>query len=132
MTPLPDGSTIRTAAVLEGGGLNSDGLESGVPTGRTSVALVGADGESCRGRLNGKDVALVSSGGASNLFVGTYVPGATQKIWIRTWNACLSVEKVTLRVVFTFSQARERLPDSYVESARLATIPSNSCACAAS
>jgi hypothetical protein len=35
VTPLPDGSTIRTAAVLD----------SGVPTGRTSVALVGADGE---------------------------------------------------------------------------------------
>lgn len=50
VTPLPDGSTIRTAAVLEGGGMNSggmnsDGLEGAVPTGRTSVALVGADGE---------------------------------------------------------------------------------------
>lgn len=35
VTPLPDGSTIRTAAVLEGD----------VPTGRTSVALVAADGQ---------------------------------------------------------------------------------------
>jgi len=35
VTPLPDGSTIRTAAVLDG---------DGVPTGRTSVALVAADG----------------------------------------------------------------------------------------
>ncbi|MDW4574189.1 hypothetical protein R8Z57_15520 [Microbacterium sp. M3] len=35
VTPLPDGSTIRTAAVLDAGG---------VPTGRTSVALVDADG----------------------------------------------------------------------------------------
>jgi hypothetical protein len=35
VTPLPDGSTIRTAAVLDG---------DAVPTGRTSVALVGADG----------------------------------------------------------------------------------------
>lgn len=35
VTPLPDGSTIRTAAVLDG---------EGVPTGRTSVAVVGADG----------------------------------------------------------------------------------------
>jgi hypothetical protein len=35
VTPLPDGSTIRTAAVLE----------DDVPTGRTSVALVGPDGE---------------------------------------------------------------------------------------
>jgi hypothetical protein len=35
VTPLPDGSTIRTAAVLEGD----------VPTGRTSVSLVGGDGE---------------------------------------------------------------------------------------
>ncbi len=34
VTPLPDGSTIRTAAVVE----------DGVPTGRTSVALVGPDG----------------------------------------------------------------------------------------
>lgn len=34
VTPLPDGSTIRTAAVLE----------DGTPTGRTSVALVAADG----------------------------------------------------------------------------------------
>ena len=34
VTPLPDGSTVRTAAVLE----------DAVPTGRTSVALVGADG----------------------------------------------------------------------------------------
>lgn len=34
ITPLPDGSTIRTAAVLD----------DGVPTGRTSVALVAADG----------------------------------------------------------------------------------------
>lgn len=34
VTPLPDGSTIRTAAVLE----------DDVPTGRTSVALVDADG----------------------------------------------------------------------------------------
>jgi hypothetical protein len=35
VTPLPDGSTIRTAAVLDG---------DGMPTGRTSVARVGADG----------------------------------------------------------------------------------------
>ncbi|MCP2638243.1 hypothetical protein K0817_016945 [Microbacterium sp. HD4P20] len=35
VTPLPDGSTIRTAAVLEGE----------VPTGRTAVALVAADGQ---------------------------------------------------------------------------------------
>ena len=35
VTPLPDGSTIRTAAVLDA---------DGVPTGRTSVAHVGADG----------------------------------------------------------------------------------------
>jgi hypothetical protein len=35
VTPLPDGSTIRTAAVLDA---------DGVPTGRTSVARVGADG----------------------------------------------------------------------------------------
>jgi hypothetical protein len=35
VTPLPDGSTIRTAAVLGA---------DGVPTGRTSVAHVGADG----------------------------------------------------------------------------------------
>ncbi|MFE5408319.1 hypothetical protein [Microbacterium sp. NPDC056569] len=35
VTPLPDGSTIRTAAVLEA---------DGVPTGRTSVAHVDADG----------------------------------------------------------------------------------------
>lgn len=35
VTPLPDGSTIRTAAVLE----------DGAPTGRTSVSLVAADGE---------------------------------------------------------------------------------------
>ncbi|MFK4836379.1 hypothetical protein ACI3KY_11695 [Microbacterium sp. ZW T2_14] len=35
VTPLPDGSTIRTAAVLDG---------EGMPTGRTSVARVGADG----------------------------------------------------------------------------------------
>ena len=35
VTPLPDGTTIRTAAVLDAGG---------VPTGRTSVAHVGADG----------------------------------------------------------------------------------------
>lgn len=34
VTPLPDGSTIRTAAVVE----------DGVPTGRTSVALVAPDG----------------------------------------------------------------------------------------
>lgn len=34
VTPLPDGATIRTAAVVE----------DGVPTGRTSVAHVGADG----------------------------------------------------------------------------------------
>ncbi|WP_194396972.1 hypothetical protein [Microbacterium atlanticum] len=34
VTPLPDGSTIRTAAVLE----------DEVPTGRTSIAHVGADG----------------------------------------------------------------------------------------
>lgn len=35
ITPLPDGSTIRTAAVLD---------DADVPTGRTSVALVAADG----------------------------------------------------------------------------------------
>lgn len=35
VTPLPDGSTIRTAAVLE----------DGTPTGRTSVSLVAADGK---------------------------------------------------------------------------------------
>jgi hypothetical protein len=35
VTPLPDGSTIRTAAVLEA---------DGTPTGRTSVTLVAADG----------------------------------------------------------------------------------------
>jgi hypothetical protein len=35
VTPLPDGSTIRTAAVLE----------DGAPTGRTSIALVAADGK---------------------------------------------------------------------------------------
>jgi hypothetical protein len=35
VTPLPDGSTIRTAAVLDAGG---------VPTGRSTVARVGADG----------------------------------------------------------------------------------------
>ncbi|MHC2998160.1 hypothetical protein [Microbacterium sp. HJ5] len=35
VTPLPDGSTIRTAAVLDG---------DGVPTGRTSISLVAADG----------------------------------------------------------------------------------------
>lgn len=35
VTPLPDGSTIRTAAVLDA---------DGVPTGRTSVARVAADG----------------------------------------------------------------------------------------
>ncbi|GAA5210143.1 hypothetical protein [Microbacterium kyungheense] len=35
VTPLPDGSTIRTAAVLDA---------DGIPTGRTSVALVAADG----------------------------------------------------------------------------------------
>lgn len=35
VTPLPDGSTIRTAAVLE----------DGAPTGRTSVSLVAADGQ---------------------------------------------------------------------------------------
>ncbi|MFC8680712.1 hypothetical protein ACFT30_04255 [Microbacterium ureisolvens] len=35
VTPLPDGSTIRTAAVLSGDGL---------PTGRTSVSRVAADG----------------------------------------------------------------------------------------
>jgi len=35
VTPLPDGSTIRTAAVLDA---------DGIPTGRTSVALVEADG----------------------------------------------------------------------------------------
>ncbi len=35
VTPLPDGSTIRTAAVLEG---------DGVPTGRTSISLVAPDG----------------------------------------------------------------------------------------
>ncbi|WP_240658978.1 hypothetical protein, partial [Microbacterium sp. CPCC 204701] len=35
VTPLPDGSTIRVAAVLE----------EGAPTGRTSVALVAPDGE---------------------------------------------------------------------------------------
>ena len=35
VTPLPDGSTIRTAAVLEA---------DGVPTGRTSISLVAADG----------------------------------------------------------------------------------------
>ncbi|MCC2032718.1 hypothetical protein [Microbacterium allomyrinae] len=34
VTPLPDGSTVRTAAVLE----------DGLPTGRTSVASVAADG----------------------------------------------------------------------------------------
>ena len=34
ITPLPDGSTVRTAAVLDGG----------LPTGRTSVALVEPDG----------------------------------------------------------------------------------------
>ncbi|MDQ7877023.1 hypothetical protein Q9R08_03445 [Microbacterium sp. QXD-8] len=35
VTPLPDGSTIRTAAVLDG---------DGMPTGRTSVARVGPEG----------------------------------------------------------------------------------------
>lgn len=35
VTPLPDGSTIRTAAVLD---------PDGAPTGRTSVSLVAADG----------------------------------------------------------------------------------------
>jgi len=35
VTPLPDGSTIRTSAVLD---------DTGVPTGRTSIALVAADG----------------------------------------------------------------------------------------
>lgn len=35
VTPLPDGSTIRTAAVLDA---------EGMPTGRTSIAHVGADG----------------------------------------------------------------------------------------
>lgn len=35
VTPLPDGSTIRTAAVIDA---------DGIPTGRTSVAHVGADG----------------------------------------------------------------------------------------
>jgi hypothetical protein len=35
VTPLPDGSTIRTAAVLDG---------AGVPTGRTAISLVASDG----------------------------------------------------------------------------------------
>ncbi|WP_347977325.1 hypothetical protein [Microbacterium sp. ProA8] len=35
ITPLPDGSTIRTAAVLDA---------AGIPTGRTSIARVAADG----------------------------------------------------------------------------------------
>lgn len=35
ITPLPDGSTIRTAAVLD---------DAGTPTGRTSISLVAADG----------------------------------------------------------------------------------------
>lgn len=37
VTPLPDGSTVRTAAVLE---------PDGTPTGRTSISLVAADGAS--------------------------------------------------------------------------------------